>query len=104
MDPPQLPERWRNQYRAAIALTSTKQPYPDPIDRAARARAQRARADLRRWIDAQKRLAKAGQLPALQSFFIDRIPDDWREIDMCRQRATRRAAVVSRRPLYRPPI
>lgn len=87
----QLSERWRNQYLAAVALISSDQPYSDPVDPATRARAQRTRTDLRRWIDAQKRLATAGQLPTLQAFFINRIPDDWREIDLRRQRATRLA-------------
>lgn len=86
-----LSERWRGLYLAAVALISTDQPYSDPVDPATRARAQRTRTDLRRWIDAQKRLATAGQLPALHAFFINRIPDDWREIDLRRQRATRMA-------------
>ncbi|MGX6604572.1 hypothetical protein ACWKSP_20935 [Micromonosporaceae bacterium Da 78-11] len=84
---PPLPERWRIAYNAALALISTDRPFDDPTDLAARARAQRARTDTRRWIAAQKRLAKAGELSVVQALFIAQIPESWREIDLRRRRA-----------------
>jgi hypothetical protein len=84
-----LPARWRAAYKAALALLESDQPYSDPSDPVARARVQRARTDTRRWIRMQKLLAAAGGLSPVQRFFIDQIPDDWREIDLQRQRRLR---------------
>ena len=91
MDPSSspLPESWRAGYTAAAALVGSRKPYDDPTDPTARARVQRARANTRRWIAAQKQLARDGELSALQKFFIDQIPDDWREIDVARRRRRR---------------
>ena len=55
----------------------------------ARARVQRARTDTRRWIRMQKLLAAAGALSPVQRFFVAQIPDNWREIDLQRQRRLR---------------
>ncbi|WP_433793512.1 hypothetical protein [Actinoplanes sp. CA-252034] len=85
-----LPARWRAAYKAALALLESDQPYSDPSDPVARARVQRARTDTRRWIRMQKLLAQAGGLSPVQRFFVDQIPDDWREIDLQRQRRLRR--------------
>lgn len=81
-----LSESWRAGYMAAAVLVGSRKPYEDPTDPTARARVQRARANTRRWIAAQKQLANDGQLTPLQKFFIDQIPDDWREIDVARRR------------------
>lgn len=86
-----LPERWRKTYLAAIDLVRSEEPFGDPPDPAARARVQRARMTLRRWIDSQKRLAAVGELSALQVLLMAEIPDDWRELDIRRQRASRKA-------------
>lgn len=91
----ELPARWRTAYTAALALIASDRPYDDPPDRAARARAQRARTDTRRWIAAQKRLAAVGELSPVQAFFIAQIPAHWREIDLRRRRSSRNA--LSRR-------
>jgi len=85
-----LPVRWRAAYRAALAMLESAQPYSDPLDPVARARAQRLRTDTRRWIREQKALASAGQLSPVQTFFVAQIPDDWHEIDL-RRRHRRRA-------------
>jgi hypothetical protein len=80
-----LPARWRAGYRAALALLESDQPYCDPLDPVARARVQRLRTDTRRWIREQKVLAAAGLLSPVQTFFIEQIPDNWREIDLQRR-------------------
>jgi hypothetical protein len=87
---PPLPERWRIAYNAALALVGSDKPFDDPTDPVARARLQRARTDTRRWIAVQKRLAKNGELSAVQAFFIAQIPEHWREIDHHRRRSTAR--------------
>jgi hypothetical protein len=84
-----LPDRWRAAYRAALVLLASDQPYNDPQDPVARARAQRLRTDTRRWIEDQKELAAAGRLTPVQAFFMAQIPDRWREIDMRRRRRPR---------------
>ncbi len=84
-----LPTRWRAAYKAALALLESDQPYSDPSDPVARARVQRARTDTRRWIRMQKLLAAAGGLSPVQRFFVAQIPDNWREIDLQRQRRLR---------------
>jgi hypothetical protein len=91
-----LPAGWRVAYIAALDLVGSSKPFDDPIDPAARARAQRARTNTRRWITIQKQLAAAGELTALQKFFIDQIADDWREIDMARRRGRRSEATEFR--------
>ncbi|MCM4081236.1 hypothetical protein [Paractinoplanes hotanensis] len=80
-----LPARWRAAYKAALELIESDQPYNDPQDARARARAQRLRTDTRRWIREQKLLASTGSLSPVQSLFIAHIPDNWREIDMRRR-------------------
>jgi hypothetical protein len=91
MDPSSLvlPERWRAAYRAALMLLDSDQPYNDPQDPAARARAQRLRTETRRWIAEQKALAAAGELSPVQALFMAHIPDDWRVIDMRRRQQPR---------------
>ncbi|MFC4070769.1 hypothetical protein [Actinoplanes subglobosus] len=84
-----LPTRWRAAYKAALALLESDQPYSDPSDPVARARVQRARTDTRRWIRMQKMLAQTGGLSPVQRFFVAQIPDNWREIDLQRQRRLR---------------
>jgi hypothetical protein len=93
-----LPLAWRVAYSAALDLIGSLKPYDDPMDPTLRARAQRARTTTRRWITTQKRLAAAGELTAVQKFFVDQIPDNWREIDMAR-RTARRAAANEFRPI-----
>jgi hypothetical protein len=80
-----LPSAWRVAYSAALDLIGSVKPYDDPIDPTLRARAQRARTTTRRWITTQKRLAADGELTPMQRFFIDQIPENWREIDMARR-------------------
>ncbi|HET6481167.1 MAG TPA: hypothetical protein VFG35_14170 [Actinoplanes sp.] len=80
-----LPARWRAAYRAALVLLESSQPYCDPQDPVARARAQRSRRDTRRWIREQKALAAAGGLSPVQVLFVAQIPDNWREIDLRRR-------------------
>jgi hypothetical protein len=84
-----LPVRWRAAYRAALAMLESDQPYSDPSDPVARARVQRLRTDTRRWIRDQKRLATAGLLTPVQTFFMAQIPDNWREIDLRRRHRRR---------------
>ncbi|GIF24117.1 hypothetical protein BJ973_007600 [Actinoplanes tereljensis] len=84
-----LPARWRAAYRAAVEMLESDQPYSDPSDPVARARAQRLRTDTRRWIRDQKTLASVGVLDPVQNFFIAQIPDNWREIDLRRRHRRR---------------
>ncbi|WP_430779946.1 hypothetical protein [Actinoplanes sp. G11-F43] len=84
-----LSARWRAAYRAALALLESDQPYSDPSDPVARARAQRARTDTRRWIRTQKTLASVGELSPVQRLFVAQIPDNWWEIDFRRRRRER---------------
>ncbi|GAA2617465.1 hypothetical protein Adu01nite_47930 [Paractinoplanes durhamensis] len=86
-----LPDRWRRAYLAAVELTSVEGPYFDPVDHAARVSAQKARDRTRRWISHQRDRAVAGDLPVVQKMLMDNIPADWRERDLRRQQASRRA-------------
>ncbi|MFD0519640.1 hypothetical protein [Paractinoplanes durhamensis] len=72
-----------------MEMLESDQPYSDPSDPIARARAQRLRTDTRRWIRDQKTLASVGVLSPVQTFFIAQIPDNWREIDLRRRHRRR---------------